>query len=193
MIHNKYFEILTFYLEDYKKEIYGRELINIVNLSQKSIALAFNELEQQNVLKSRKAGNLKYFRLNLKNNLIKDIITIAEINKKIIFLKKERKFSNTLFPDKRIVGIFGSYAKKTYNSESDIDIFIVGPKKENDYDSKGKLLDLKLDIKYFKEGEFKKLIKKKNPLIKEIIQNHIMLFGFEKFINIVWRNYYGLD
>ena len=39
ILQNKYFAILEKYIGDYTREIYGRELIGKVSLSQKSIAL----------------------------------------------------------------------------------------------------------------------------------------------------------
>ena len=42
MIHNKYYEIMKQFLGDYSRKIYGRELIDKVNISQKNIALTLN-------------------------------------------------------------------------------------------------------------------------------------------------------
>jgi len=52
-------------LGDYNKEIYGRNIVNKVALSQKAIALTLDELEKEGILKSRKQGNIKYFKLNI--------------------------------------------------------------------------------------------------------------------------------
>jgi len=56
---------------DYKGEVYGRELVGKVSMSQKSIALTLEELEHQSVLKSRKEGNMKHYRLNFNYTEIK--------------------------------------------------------------------------------------------------------------------------
>lgn len=193
MLHNKYFEIIALFLGDLNREIYGRELIGKVSLSQKAIALALDELEKEGILKSSKDGNMRFFRLNIENNEIKDIIISAEINKKIVFLKKLRKIAHIFRNDERIIGIFGSYAKGTQKQESDIDLFIIGEKHRKDYDTVGKSLDLNVSIKYFSEKEFINMMKNKNTLCKEILEFHILIFGFEKFINIAWSNYYGFN
>jgi len=193
MLHNKEFEILEKFLGDFNKEIYGREIIGKVSMSQKAIALALDRLEKEGILASRKSGNIKYFRLNLENSEIKDIIISSEIKRKIIFLKKNKKLANLLRYDTRMVGIFGSYAKGTQKEDSDIDMFIIGKREKEDYDKKGKLFDLEISIKYFSGKEFIKLIRNKNPLCNEIIENHIMLFNVEKFINILWEEKYGFD
>ncbi|MEK6968155.1 MAG: nucleotidyltransferase domain-containing protein [Nanoarchaeota archaeon] len=189
MLHNKYFEILELFLGNLESEIYGRELIGKVPMSQKAIALALNELEKEGIVTSKKEGNMKFFRLNPENTDLKDIIVSAEINKKILFLKKFRKLAHLFKQDQRIVGIFGSYAKGTQKEVSDLDLFIIGEKHRKDYDSVGKPLDLNVSIKYFSEKEFINLLKNKNTLCKEIMESHILMFGFEKFIGIIWGNY----
>ena len=193
MIHNNSFEIMNQFLGDYNKEIYGRELIGKVSLSQKGIALALSSLEKEGILTSRKSGNMKFFSLNHQFARIKDSIVMAEITQKTNFLNKHQTIANLFKSDERIVGVFGSYAKGTQKKDSDIDIFIIGEKIIDDYNTKAKVYDLNISIKYFSPKEFKDLLKKKNPLIREIIENHITLFNVERFIEYLWRDYYGFD
>ncbi|MEK6904066.1 MAG: nucleotidyltransferase domain-containing protein, partial [Nanoarchaeota archaeon] len=175
MLHNKHFEIIEQFLGNFNREIYGRELVRKVSLSQKAIALTLDELERGNILVSRRQGNIKYFRLNLENMEMKDILISVEISRKIIFLKKHRKLAHILKSDTRIVGIFGSYARGTQKRDSDIDLFIIGERRKEDYDKKGRLFDLAISIKYFPEKKFIRLIKSKNNLCKEIIGSHIII------------------
>lgn len=193
MIHNKYFEAIKQFLGDYNREIYGRELIGKVKLSQKGIALALEELEKKFLLKSRKQGTLKYYRLNIEYSEIKDVIAISELIKKIEFFGRQREMAHLLKEDNRIVGIFGSYAKGSQKQGSDIDMFIIGKRKNNDYDVKGNKFDLDISVKYFSKTEWIRLIQQKNNLCKEIISHHIVIFGVEEFIDSLWRNYYGFS
>jgi len=193
MIHNTYFELLNQFLGDYNREIYGREIIGKISLSQKGIALALDSLEQDGTLTSKKSGNMKFFRLNLNYARIKDAIIMAEIARKTHFLEKHAVIANLLKNDERIVGLFGSYAKGTQKKDSDIDIFIIGEKRGEDYVKKAKVYDLNISIKYFTQKEFKGLLQQKNTLVKEIIENHILFFSVERFIELLWRDYYGFD
>ncbi len=193
MLHNKVYEILSQFLEDYKKEIYGREIIAKTDLSQKNISLTLGELEKEGILRSRKSGSIKYYRLNIENTEIKDIIFVLETLKKINFFKKQRKIANLFKIDTRVVGIFGSYAKGAQKKDSDIDIFIIGNRLKDDYNKLGAALDLNISIKYYTEREFIELMKNKNNLVKEIIKNHVLLFGIEDFIKLIWGNYYGYN
>jgi len=138
------------------------------------------QLEKKGILKSEREGNIRFYRLNLMNPGIKDIVISAEISKKIEFFERRRKIAHIFRKDDRIIGIFGSYAKGIEKETSDIDVFIIGSKEKNDYNDQGKIYDLNISIIYFSEREFKKLIKEKNELCKEIIKDHIIIFSMEK-------------
>lgn len=193
MLHNKYFEILKPFLGNYNREIYGRELIGKVKLSQKGIALVLEDLEKKSILKSKKQGTLRYYRLNLEYSEIRDVLAIAEFMRKVEFLSQQRKLASILKEDNRIIGIFGSYAKGTQKEDSDIDIFIIGNNKENYYTKQGKKYDLNISAKFFPKKIWVRLLKEKNSLCNEIINYHILLFGIEDFIGLSWRYYYGLN
>ncbi len=193
MLHNKDFEILNEFLGDYNKAVHGRELVGRVSMSQKSIALALDGLEERAILTSERRGNMKLFRLNIRNPVIKDILAQAETARKIRFLERHREIGHVLFQDSRITGIFGSYARGKEKKESDVDMFIIGGRIKEDYDNKGKPFDLEISIKYFTEGEFSNLSREKNSLIKEIMKSHVLLSGIERFINIAWRDFYGFS
>jgi predicted nucleotidyltransferase len=193
MIHNKEYDIIKHFLGEYDGEIYGRGLTGKVKMSQKSIALELDRLEKGGILKSRRSGNMKYFRLNTSNPETKDILISAEITKKLQFLKEQRTMANILKKDDRIIGIFGSYAEGTQKEESDIDLFIIGAKRKKDYDEQGNVFDLNISIRYFSEAEFTRLTNEKNNLLKEIAKKHIIIFGAERFVDLLWGAYYGLD
>jgi len=191
MIHNKYFHILKQYLGDYNRVIYGRELVGKIPLSQKAIALALEQLEKKGILKSHKKGTLKLYELNKDYSEIYDILALAEIARKGEFLSKHRVLAHIFKSDSRIVGIFGSYAKGIQKKDSDIDVFIIGKKKDEEYDKIGKKFDKHISIKYFSQKQFTELMKMKNNLCKEIIKNHVLLFNIEQFIKLIAEEYYG--
>lgn len=197
MMHDAEFEILNQFLGDYNREIYGRELVGKVSISQKGIALALDNLEKEGILTLKKKGNMKLFGLNIKFVGLKDKLLMTELKRKLAFLEKQKVIATLFKNDERIVGIFGSYATGTQKKESDIDIFIIGDKRGNDktkdYSALGEIYDLNISIKYFKKAEYVDLLKQKNPLIIEIVEKHILLFNAEQFIDLVWRNYYDFN
>jgi predicted nucleotidyltransferase len=189
MLHNKYSAIIEHFLGDYDRRVYGRELVGKAPMSQKSISLALNELEKEGVLKSETVGKMKYFRLNTANPGLKDILLTDEMSRKTRFIRKNRKLALIFREDDRIVGIFGSYARGEQKKGSDIDVFVIGPKKQEDYERAGLKMDLDISVKYFSEGEFENLLAEKNSLCMEIVKDHVMIFGAEKFIMMLWRSY----
>ena len=145
------------------------------------------------ILKSRKHGTLKYYRLNVEYTEIRDIIALAELIRKIEFFTRQRKIAYIFKEDDRVIGIFGSYARGIQKQDSDFDIFIIGKRRKNDYDKQGNNMGVEISIKYFPKTEWIRLIKQKNNLCKEIIGSHIIIFGVETFIDLVWRDYYGFS
>ena len=193
MLHNKYFEVLGMFTGDYRREVYGRELIGKVSMGQKNIALTLEELEKLSILKSARKGTIRHYSLNTGHTEIKDAIVIAEIMKKMRFMENNRKIAHIFRQDSRIVGVFGSYAKGAQKEDSDIDLFVIGKKPENDYGEKGKPLGLDISAKYFTLPQWAKLVKSGNSLCREIIGNHILLFAAERFVHSVWEDYYGFN
>ena len=57
-----------------------------ISISQKNIALTLDELETEGILTSKKEGNMKFFSLNIRNPIVKDVIIQTELSKKIYFL-----------------------------------------------------------------------------------------------------------
>lgn len=193
LMRENYFEVLKLFTADYKAEAFGRDMEHKTGISQRTLSDNLLELEEQRILKSRTLGNLKLFSLNLDNTEIKDTISITEHQRKIEFLKKHRKLAYLFKDDNRVVGIFGSYAKGIETKTSDLDVFIIGDKRTNDYGIESEKLNLEISIKYFSNSVWSKLLKEKNPLAVEIMNAHVLIFGIEQFISMAWRDYYGIN
>ena len=193
MIHNKYFDVLGMFTGNYQREVYWRELIGKVSIRQKNIALTLDALESLSILKSTMKGTTRSYSLNISHTEIKDVIVIPEIMKTIRFMENNRKVAHVFRQDPRVVGVFGSYAKGAQKESSDIDVFVIGKKSKDEYGEKGKPLGLKISVKCFTLSQWTKLIASGNSLCREIIENHVLLFGAERFVHSVWEDYYGLS
>lgn len=188
MIHNKYFEVMKQFLKGYNKEIYGRELVGKVKISQKNIALTLNELENEGILSSKIKGNLRHYSFNKQNPLIKYYLILFEIQKSIDFLGKNPKINQIFEKFDRndiIICIFGSYAKDIQKKDSDLDLFIAGKLDEKEIKKIGETYKIDLSVKGGSYLDFVDLLKKNNPLMNEILENHILISGYEKFIDEV--------
>ena len=131
--------------------------------------------------------------INKNSDKAKALINLSEIERKEEYFQKHEKLA-LLFNDllKELsnnvvcVVLFGSYAKETFSKESDIDLLILTQKKEDLASIIRKTSSLhnkEINPLIFTLEEFKK--RKKEAVIKEIFDNHIILKGFENFINEV--------
>jgi|SRR3989344_1221672 len=175
--------VLSEFSQDYSKRVYGRDIAKKHKLNQKTVSNILLKLEKENILKFETQGKNKYYFLNRFNPNISEIIKLIEINKKITFLNKHKRFIE-LFKEleKRTNGtliIFGSYAKGSEHEDSDLDLFALGNIQEvKDLE---KMYNLKINILKSKK------IDKEETIFKEIINNHIILKGEDDFINkIKW-------
>src|SRR3990167_9530345 len=114
--------VLSEFSQDYSKRVYGRDIAKKHKLNQKTVSNILLKFENQ--------GKNKYYFLNRFNPNISEIIKLIEINKKITFLNKHKRFIE-LFKEleKRTNGtliIFGSYAKGSEHEDSDLDLFALG-------------------------------------------------------------------
>ncbi len=185
-------KILELYLNDYKKSLHLREISREIKIDVKAVQLQLQKLEKINVLSSIIRGRNKDYYLNLNNVTTKYYVTMAEVFATIIYLKKN-------FLIKKLVGeienkihdpmiLFGSFAKGTHTKESDMDVFMISETK-NKTDSIMESTDLvgrEISLKSASRKQFLEGLRNNDPLIKEVVSNHIILKGADAFSDIMW-------
>ncbi|MBS3074286.1 nucleotidyltransferase domain-containing protein [Candidatus Pacearchaeota archaeon] len=186
---NKELDVISLYSRDYKSEFYLRQISKLARLPLKTCQNILVNLEKDRILKSKIDGKNKYFSLNLNNISVKSYLLRAEIHKLDIFLEKYPEFKTFLksVNTNSVLIIFGSFAKFRADKSSDLDLFIVSDKKE---ELPFHLLPYKIHQNSLKEESFKKAIVRKETLVKEIEENHIILNNPSSYVNIIWA-YYG--
>jgi predicted nucleotidyltransferase len=174
---NNTYEIL---LKILKKNNHGRQLAKELNISLSTIQRTLSELVSLNVIDYSKQGKNKiYF---LKQNIISTKFILNSENYKLIKLLINYPFLEPLFREinykypKVMIILFGSYAKFNSKKDSDIDIYVNTTNKKIKKDIQS--LHHKLSIKF---GEFNK----KDLLIQEIIKNHVIIQGGEKYYEML--------
>jgi predicted nucleotidyltransferase len=163
-----------------------------------------NTLAEKGVLKKRKLGAAIYCSLNYGNDdLLKWLIEIESDNFEE-FLKIEKKLSKPLrelkdrLPERTNFNLlsavlFGSYAKGDAIPKSDLDLFFIIPLKdqyreliESETLSLSRRYRININPVLAEPVEFVKMIRAKEPnLAHEIIRNKIILYGREKFWELV--------
>ena len=186
---NRELDVVSLYSGDYKSKFYLRQISKLAKIPLKTCQNILAILEKEKVLKSKTEGKNKYFNLNLDNIHVKAYLLKAEIHKTEIFIEKYPEFKTFLksVHTNAILIIFGSFAKFKADKNSDLDLFIVSNKEEN---LPFHLLPYKVHQNSLKEESFRKAINKKETLIKEIEENHIILNNSSSYVNIIWE-YYG--
>ncbi len=188
-IPESYLRALAFFTKGFNNEYYVRELQRLLKTSPKTAHLLLNELEKKGILESMQRGKIKIYKLR-KNEIVKDYIILAEYFKKIVFLESNNlvnEIISKIKPHVKGIGIiFGSYAKDLQTKESDLDIFVIGSYNEKEIRKVSEAYGLHLSVKNYTQPIFEKDYKK-DLLIKEVLDNHIIFKGSEEFIEFILK------
>ena len=196
-ITNQSFTILSLYRTNYATALHARAMAKKLGVSHVTLLPHLRQLEKTKILLSRKVGKNKEYLLNPNNSLTKRYLEIAEQLATIDYLNKNfliKKISDQL-SSLNLTGplvLFGSYAKDYSTEASDIDMFYLG-RLEQDHQSKikkcGKTYGKEINIKTSTIGNFHNGLRTGDTLIREIVENHIILQNPGPFVNLVWRYY----
>ncbi|MEK6948239.1 MAG: nucleotidyltransferase domain-containing protein [Nanoarchaeota archaeon] len=171
---NYKYEILILILK--KKESYGRELAKELKTSLTRVQSILDELRNASVIDYKVVGkNHIYF---LKKNLIARSFIINAENYKFVRTIQKYHILGPIFEDiikkskSNLIILFGSYAKGLARDDSDIDIYI------DTRDIKEKEV---VESIYSEINVKIRLFDAKDLLISEIIKNHVIIKGVEKY------------
>ncbi|MBS3082999.1 nucleotidyltransferase domain-containing protein, partial [Candidatus Pacearchaeota archaeon] len=156
-----------------------------------------NKLFNDSVVTKEKAGKSYLCSINLFAEKTIALVNLSEIEKKDDFYNSNKELKvilgdfvesakSTVNPISIV--LFGSFAKGTATKESDVDILLISKTKEG-IDK----ITKEIYAKYGKEinavvmasQDFKK--QKDKALIKEVVKDHYVLYGVEKFVNLVFK------
>jgi predicted nucleotidyltransferase len=191
------FEILNLFRSNYSIQLHVREMAKLTKKSHVTLLSHLQALEKDKILISKTIGRNKQYSLNLDNIITKNYLTISEtiattsFIEQIFLIKKITKEILNI----NLLGtmiIFGSYAKKTFQEDSDIDLFFIGQITEQEIQkirNIGKIYGKTINLKKSTFNNFESGLKKKDPLIIEIIKNHIIIQNPEQFVHFLWRYY----
>ncbi|MBI5398259.1 nucleotidyltransferase domain-containing protein [Candidatus Woesearchaeota archaeon] len=192
--------ILSLYRSNYLAQYHTREMAKLTKKSHVTLLPHLNTLKKDKILIAKMTGKNKVYTLNLDNVLTKNYIIISELLESILFQEQVfliKKITTEIFKlnFSGSIVLFGSYAKKTFKEDSDIDLFYLGELKEVEISkikaigkTYGKIINLKTaTCENFESG-----LRKKDALIMEILKYHIILQNADSFINALWRYYHEI-
>ena len=156
-----------------------------------------NRLVKDSVVDREKAGKSYLCSINLESEKTIALMQLSEIEKKNEFYSSNKETGLILEDFTKSVEsaispasivLFGSYAKGMAAKESDIDILVISKTK-----ARIDKITKEIYAKYGKEinnvimdkEDFKR--QKDKALIQEIVKCHYVLYGVEKFVNLVLK------
>ncbi|MBU2561449.1 MAG: nucleotidyltransferase domain-containing protein [Nanoarchaeota archaeon] len=185
-------KILFVFAEAPGKAVSRKEIQQLTKLGNKVLTKFLLLLEKFGMITSSKIGKAYYYRLNLSNPFAEQIVETILLEKKHLnnpdfsALNVLREFvyelTNADLENLEQVILFGSYAKRTFSKDSDIDVAVITQEKSADdellitdiIDRLHKRFRKEIQPHYYTTKEFKAL-EKKDKLVKEIVKDGIRL------------------
>lgn len=179
--------VLELFTMGHGREYYIREVEKLLKVSPRTAQLILGDLEAKGVLGSTTRGKIRVYKLK-PNIIARDYLLLAEAHKRIAFLGKNiviREIVEKITPHIHGAGvIFGSYAKGLQKKDSDLDVFIAGTCNQNEISRIGEIYHVDVSVKNYPMRVFEKEAEK-DILIKEVMDNHIIICGAEDFIRVM--------
>ena len=172
-------KILARFFAGENRKFYINELARLINTTQGTCRRELNKLVDMGLLTTSKEGNLLYYQVTKQNPLYTEFSAIIQ---KTIGI--EAKLKSSLYGLKGIsyAFIFGSYVKREFKPESDIDIVIIGIIKEDSlirvFRDVEKVIGREINYHIYTEKEFKNKLRT-DSFIKNIIKDYIIIKGDE--------------
>jgi len=116
-------DILKLFFKDQEKEYYFREIAKKINKEPSYCQRYLDNLVEDEILLDKRRGNMRFFRLNKEHPLYEEIKSIIS---KTIGLENELKKIIDKLDNVEYAFVFGSIAKGTENSGSDVDLMLIG-------------------------------------------------------------------
>lgn len=128
-------KILFVFSEAPGKAISRKEIQNLTKLGNKVLTKFLLLMERFEMITSTKIGKTHYYKLNLSNKFVEPVLNLILLEKKelnntdFIALNILREFvyelTNVNLKNLKKIIVFGSYAKRTYRADSDIDVAVI--------------------------------------------------------------------
>lgn len=168
------FKVMNWFVNNSDEEIHIKGLARTLNISPATSKQYCDLFAKGEFLLNETKANLRLFKLN------NDSAYVKEIKKTIsLIILKENRIDK--IADKSIsMAIYGSFAIGEYNSKSDIDILVIGKKKDISEDLAvkiGKKLRRELQITTIGYPEWEEMKNKNDVFAKEILNKHILIKG----------------
>lgn len=198
------FKLLSAFLQNPSKELYGRQIERLVGINHERAVTYLNRLvNEHRALTKEKKGRQVFYRLNKHNELAQKTLSIAELERKIDFVRRDEVgfviqdlvsgVTSELGSSIYFILLFGSTARGHARGKSDIDLLFVLLQNGKIKAKIGEMIKKRTVItgKKFsfhpvKLSELEKLWLKE-PVYRNIWDERIVFFGEENFWKFVLK------
>lgn len=170
-------KILNYFFINPHESLYVNELSRKLALDKRNLVKKVKELELDGILTHQKRGNLKLYTINTRYPMYQEfrkiIMATIGVEGQLRSLLRDVDGIKEAY-------IYGSYAKNTMDSHSDIDVLVVGNVSAIDLQKQTHRLqrdiDREINVTAMDQLEFKRKTKSKDPFIGGILkQKHIKI------------------
>lgn len=181
-------ETLLILFKDFTNYYNANSISKVLGISHVGSQKIFKKLLNKNLLIDRRIGKSIIYKINLNDDYVRELIAFLLIDEANNFKRWKEEFKN-LYKKNRIVIMFGS-AIKDYSKAKDIDIMIVMEKKEIEniniiLKEKEKILPKKIHAIKLTVDDLLKNLKKKDKVVIDIVKNSIVIYGQNKYVDII--------
>ena len=173
--------LLNLFLTNPERSFYMQEIGRLLGKKPGAFQRIINNMVSEGLLISEYKANARFFQVNKKYPIYKELKSIVF---KTVGIQGSIKEVLEKVGNVECSFIYGSYAKAKETYLSDIDLMVIGNVNENklikELDTLEDKFQREINYKLYTFKEFKKVIEEKEPFILEIIRDKkIMLIGNE--------------
>ncbi len=181
-------ETILILLKEYTTFYNANAISKPLNISHVGAQKILKRLKKENIVIDRKIGKSIVYKLKLDDIYVCQLTTFLLVDEAHHFKRWKEEFKE-VGTKNRIVLIFGS-AIKNYAQARDIDIIIVLEREDlqevNDFlKSKEEILPKKIHAIKLTQKDLLENLKKKDKVIIDIVKNAIVLYGQDKYVEIL--------
>lgn len=172
-------DVLSVFTYKYEQKKYSKQIARELNLPNRTVSRKLDNASRQGLIKYVREGKNKLYYLDLNSKKTFQIIVMLESYKALKFAVKNPNLFMLLEKHEPKL-IFGSYAEFKDGKDLDV-VFFSTEEPDND------LIHAQLTNK----KEFRKLLLKKETLLVEIANKHIILSDYDYFVSLFLEFYKG--
>ncbi len=169
-------KILELFIRESEREFHVREIAKLLRKSPTTISKYLKKYEKEKILISNKKSNHLFFKANSEYQRFKQL----KLNYNLTLLHESGLINYLIekFNYPEAIVLFGSFAKAENNKNSDIDLLIISPKKQDiNLEKFEKKLGHKVQLFINTQSELERLKEKNKELFNNWI-NGIVVYGY---------------